>query len=200
MIFTENPFYILDTSPRDNKRIIHEKAEEKMLFEDEELCRNAERVLLNPQKRLDAEISWFIGISPKKAKSIIETVASAAESNIFDYDFFSQLDGLSYANIMAIFLSKISEDSWTEDEVENLVREFCDAVNQIDIADAIDLINEERIAAGFPEITDYETADDAWNNLYRYYKDTLYVLNKSLKEDKLHLLKASYHLLLLLYL
>ena len=35
MILTENPFYILDASPRDNKQIIHEKAEEKMLFEDD---------------------------------------------------------------------------------------------------------------------------------------------------------------------
>ena len=175
MIFTENPFYILDASPRDNKRVIREKAEEKMFFEDEELCRNAERLLLNPQKRLEAEISWFIGISPKKAKSIIETVTSAAESNIFDYDFFSQLDVLSYANIMAVFLSKITEDTWTEDEVENLVREFCDTVKQIDIANAIELINEDRIAAGFPEITDYNTADDACNNLYRYYKDVLYL-------------------------
>jgi len=145
-----------------------------MLFEDEELCRNAERLLLNSQKRLEAEISWFIGISPKKAKSIIETIASAAESNIFDYDFFSQADGLSYANIMAVFFSKITEDTWTEDEVEDIVREFCDTVSQIDIADAIDLINEDRIAAGFPEITDYDTADDAWNNQYRYYKEVLY--------------------------
>ena len=68
MTIKDNPFYILNASPRDSKQILHEKAEDKAFELPEEVCRNAERILLNPKKRLEAEVSWFPGVSPKRSE------------------------------------------------------------------------------------------------------------------------------------
>ena len=79
MNFKDNPFWILDASPRDSKRVLHNKAENKSFELPEDICRNAENILLTPKKRLEAELSWFPGLSPKKTKELLEQVESDAK-------------------------------------------------------------------------------------------------------------------------
>lgn len=49
MNFRENPFWLLETSPRDSKRVLHDKAEDKSFELPEEVCRNAENILITPK-------------------------------------------------------------------------------------------------------------------------------------------------------
>ena len=57
----DNPFYILDVSMAAGRNEIVSKAEEQAFFADPEACNNAQAILLNPVKRLEAELDWFSG-------------------------------------------------------------------------------------------------------------------------------------------
>lgn len=58
----DNPFHLLGASTLDDRRRIMELAEEKSLFQDPELIRQAQADLINPRKRLSAEIAWMPGM------------------------------------------------------------------------------------------------------------------------------------------
>ena len=54
-----NPFYLLEVSPKDKRATIISKAEEKAFFLEGDSCETAQATLLNPAKRLIAELDWF---------------------------------------------------------------------------------------------------------------------------------------------
>ena len=64
MFFDDNPFYILGLSCSADRRTIIEKAEELAFADDAnaEKYEEAKNILLNPKRRLEAEIGWFPGI------------------------------------------------------------------------------------------------------------------------------------------
>ena len=174
MIFNDNPFWILDASPRDSKRILHDKAENKSFELPEELCRNAENRLLNPQKRLEAELSWFPGISPKKAKELVEQVELDAQNGYYDSVFFSDFDDLVYANALALFLSRVSVQNLDRECTEKVIKDFCIATNNFDEDKIVASINEDRIAAGFSEIPADGTLEYELQNMHHLYKQILH--------------------------
>ena len=53
MKLLDNPFYILKCMPESSRSTIHEQAEEKSFDIDENLCKKAENILINPKKRLE---------------------------------------------------------------------------------------------------------------------------------------------------
>ena len=55
----ENPFHVLNVSPIDMRERIIDAAEERKLFGDPEECSRCCSDLLNPQRRLAAELGWF---------------------------------------------------------------------------------------------------------------------------------------------
>lgn len=174
MKFEDNPFFLLGASPRDSKRAIHEKAEDKSFELEEERCGNAERILLNPKKRLEAELSWFPGMSPNKTKEILNRIAEDAKNSAYDSDFFLQLEGLSRANAIAFFLESIpTEGTWPREEIESVVRDFCEAASEADAGRIIDLINEDRLASGFPMASSEEEIMSGLEERRRICKDSL---------------------------
>ena len=72
MDLRHNPFYILGASMTDNKRRIMELAEEKSLFGDEEAVEEAKTILLDPIRRIDAELSWFPESDGRSAQALAE--------------------------------------------------------------------------------------------------------------------------------
>ena len=71
MKITENPFYLLGATPRDNRQKIQDLVDEKMLELDSTVCAEARQTLTNPRKRLSAEIAWFPGVSIRQINTII---------------------------------------------------------------------------------------------------------------------------------
>ena len=55
----KNPFFVLEVSPTDRRATIISKAEEKAFLLEGNSCDEAQACLLNPSKRLSAEMDWF---------------------------------------------------------------------------------------------------------------------------------------------
>ena len=153
MNIKDNPFFLLGASPIDTKEVLHNKTEEKTRDLPEDVCRNAESILLNPQKRLQAEISWFPGVSPAQSHEMTVKIVNDAENLNYDQSFYNQFAGVSKANALALFLSNLPEISSTGLEIiQIIVCDFCEATARIDLEKTRYLINEDRITSGFPEI------------------------------------------------
>lgn len=75
MNLPENPFYILGATTRDNRKRILELAEEKSLVTDPALCNKAKTELITPSKRINAELSWFPGLSPRNAENALKIIS-----------------------------------------------------------------------------------------------------------------------------
>ena len=70
--------------PESSRSTIHEQAEEKSFDIDENLCKEAENILINPKKRLEAEISWFPGLDIKTVTERVKEVFSDTKKYISD--------------------------------------------------------------------------------------------------------------------
>ncbi len=156
MEFKDNPFYILDASLHDSKSIIHEKAENKSFELSEEICRNAERILVNPKRRLEAEIGWFPGISQRLINEINKPHARITYRRVIATinEIYNKIPILTCANIIALFMSQIEDKSPNLDDINKLFHFFFQIVNKLEssLSDTIKIINSERNTSGFPEI------------------------------------------------
>ncbi len=157
-----NPFHILDAAMSDSKAVIHDKAEEKSFLLPEEDCRKAEQILINPRKRLAAEVAWFPGVGARKVAVIFQQIDDDMKDFALHFARFNAYPKLAYANIIALYLCRFKEVS-AEYEFEDigialkmLITEFCSVINDIDVEQTFDLINQERLSAGFPEMTNFE--------------------------------------------
>ncbi len=70
MLYNDNPFKILGVSPTDSRREIARQAEEKALLFDAQTCTDARTTLTNPQRRISAEIHWFLDCNSEEIKEI----------------------------------------------------------------------------------------------------------------------------------
>ena len=62
MRLVDNPFYILCVEPTDDVGIIQRAYDRKSLVEDEARCRRAKDILLHPQRRIEAEVTWLFSV------------------------------------------------------------------------------------------------------------------------------------------
>ena len=68
----ESPFYILGASPRDDRRVLMDKADERALLSDAEAVGRARAALMDPRERLVAELRWFPGASDDDVAKILD--------------------------------------------------------------------------------------------------------------------------------
>ena len=175
MNFKNNPFWLLEASPRDSKRVLHDKAENKAFEVSEDVCRNAENILISPKKRLEAELSWFPGLSPKRIKDTLGQIITDAESHVYNADLFCQFDNLARANALAFFLSNVSDSgSWTKNDITKIVSDFCEAASNLEPDSVLRPVNEDRVASGFPEVSFDDGVASAINDLVHEYKNVLH--------------------------
>ena len=93
MTFEENPFRVLQVSIYADKATINERADE-LSFEDpdrEEIFEQARMILLNPKKRIAAEIHWFLDNSHEEKYYKVEDKTSVLDIFFIDRKY-SELD------------------------------------------------------------------------------------------------------------
>ena len=184
MEFKDNPFFILNVSFQDSKEKIQDKAEEKTLELSEEYCRNAGRILINPKKRLEAEIGWFPGVSQRligeitKAHNRITYRRVLATVN----EILNRIPILTCANIIAFFMSQIDENTPNINDICKLFHIFFQLVNKLEstLNETVKLINFERTSSGFAEIQQDEYFQEIINNQIQLYCKIANKLLKSL--------------------
>lgn len=159
----QNPFYILSVSPRDNYARIMDSADERSLLLDAEECTSASLSLTTPRKRIVAEAAWLPGIAPKYAEELI-SILETCPANILAEN---KLSPVARANVLAAALIRLPE--YNVDEIVKWIIALAEVFEEIDPEKLKNLINEERVVAGFPEIIDLSVVEEEIQNQKRYY-------------------------------
>ena len=176
----ENPFYILGASTRDNRRKISALAEDKAFLSDPETVNEARNALLIPQKRLEAELRWFLGVNEEKLESILKFLRDFQEGNLSGSVDLSGVKSIALLNVAVyMFYSRRFRDN---SEAVRSISTIDGCFDKLEIENIYDVINEDREAASFPiaEETDIE------NEFQNYRHDVVNVITEKLAELPQH--------------
>jgi hypothetical protein len=146
-----SPFYLLGISPREDRAVIADATEAAIsdgrLPETEAI--RAQQVLMAPKTRLGAELAWPLGLAPNRARDLIDGTALDADNAI-------HLPLLAGANIGAYRCSENLDPPY----YDLLIRFY----KQRNDEELLNVLNSERRASGFPEVTT-ELMDEALQDL-----------------------------------
>ncbi len=185
--FKNNAFFILGASSRDSKNKLIELADEKSLELDDSLVSKARSDLTNPRTRIFQELSWFPGVSPRTISKLFQDVSSLDDLiRLSEIDLGSKL---ANANLTAAIFEFI-DDSYGESKFLELLTSFAENIENIDLEDELQLINEERLASGFPEISDVGQLEDAYTERLNVFKTVVMNAVDRLPYDRLIKLMA----------
>ena len=163
-----NPFFLLSVSTRDDRRRIVEAADEKALHLDPEVCSKARSDLTNPRIRLGAEISWLVGLSPRRATDLLD----AAAKHPTGIHTLEGLPPLAHANLLSAALLAFGPDAPSGQWTAAILRLGL-LVEQIDSEDVLHDLNADREIAGFPAVKSLDLIEDALAEQRRRYRDGL---------------------------
>ncbi|MCA1856429.1 hypothetical protein LE190_10925 [Massilia oculi] len=175
-----NPFNLLAVSSRDNRHTIVEKAEERALHLDHDLCQQARAELTNPKSRLLAEMAWLPGVAPSAAQKLIDNLARAP----MDIRTSGRLPTLAQANLFAAAAELLGE-KYDSRLITEFILDFADVVDKVDLDVVLRDINEDRVIAGFPEIRGLEFLKEGLTARRKAYRGVLKGLLDSFESDKL---------------
>ncbi|WP_299377316.1 hypothetical protein [uncultured Kiloniella sp.] len=167
MDLLQNPFHILNASPRDNRRRIMELADERSLLLASSECMEARSELTNPRKRLSAEVAWLPGIGPKRVGEVL----SLLESSPADLLAVDNLSSIARANLLAAGLARLSDHN--ADDVAEWILEISWAFEDLDADELSVIINEERVVSGFPEVSDLSAVEAEIQERRRHYRQVI---------------------------
>ncbi|MEX3073931.1 hypothetical protein AB3Y13_19405 [Vibrio alginolyticus] len=167
MDLLQNPFHILNASPRDNRRRIMELADERSLLLDSSECMEARSELTNPRKRLSAEVAWLPGIGPKRVGEVLSLLESSP-ANLLAVD---NLSSIARANLLAAGLARLSDHN--ADDVAEWILEISWAFEDLDADELSVIINEERVVSGFPEVSDLSAVEAEIQERRRHYRQVI---------------------------
>ncbi len=104
----KNPFFVLEVAPTDKRATIISKAEEKAFFLEGNSCDEAQASLLNPSKRLSAEMDWFCGCDEATTSNIRQSINNKTTIST------DRLTGLAKLNATLYNFSISSYDDYFE--------------------------------------------------------------------------------------
>lgn len=148
MHYKENPFYILGISMEANRDTIVQKADD-MCFdapENEEAIEQAKGILLNPQRRIRAELSWLPEVS----------------SDIFEKICFTENDILGLNSLAAMNFQLAAMEMYSPHDLADSILKVDELYATIGIDELWKLMNKERKRAGFPLIQEAAMLKAPW--------------------------------------
>ncbi|MBB1473230.1 MULTISPECIES: hypothetical protein [unclassified Luteimonas] len=158
-----NAFYVLGASPRTSKGQLAELAEDAALTGDHSEVADARSALSNPRSRLKAEVSWLLGVSPSRAKTLISKLRADPREIYGDLG----VPPLAAANLIASALHQMQE--CTDADVHIACEELADHFASLDASSIRRDLNEDRQVAGFPQIADDSPIEAEIESLRRHY-------------------------------
>jgi len=164
-----SPFGLLGASTRDGKREIGSLAEEKSLTLDADECAKARQDLTNPRTRLSCEIAWLPGLSPKRANEYC---------GLLDRDlsaFFEAAQSeraLVGANLLSAGIEVLGADA-SNSIWANVILKLGQFAGEVDSANVLRTLNEDRKIAGFSEVQSEEIVASDFSERMRVYKDVV---------------------------
>ena len=179
MHFLDNPFFILNAKPCDNDARIVQLANERGLFEDPNRCRDAKAILMNPRKRIEAEIAWLPAKTREQAMIICESLESfetnvdVSESLRHVEDFLGEdeLIPIAKCNVLATGLRCLTR--YSPDAVATWTLEIASAYKDIYIEQVSTVINADRGEADIPIANQSDIGNALRENQARYYRQVI---------------------------
>lgn len=151
MSIKDNPFYILKVSCVDDRRAIISAAEEMSFMLDAEVCTEAQNILINPAKRLSAELSWFIDVDEEKLQTIRTCIDGGASISI---DALLELSPISELNATVYNFSVSNElDSF---ELGYEILDIDEQYAELDIQDILNSVNRNRTKAKMVTVSEQD--------------------------------------------
>ena len=167
MDLLKNPFHILGATTRDHRHRIIELAEERSLLGDANECAESRSILITPSRRISAEVAWLPGVDPTLYDEILRHLDSP------DQIFFNinRLTHIARANLLVSGLSRLP--NLQSSNLVEWILTIAQASETTNLETVCAILNEDRRASGFPEITDLSAIDDEIRKQRRYYSQTV---------------------------
>lgn len=146
-----NPFYILEASPTEKRAAIIAKAEEKSFFSEGNECDEAQASLLNPSRRVSAELEWFYGITLNQQVNIINSIRNKAEISTDGLSGIALLNALVHNFAVCEF-----EDFF---EIGYAILEIDEQYEKLCTTDLCEIINQTRMQSGIVPVTENDIID-----------------------------------------
>lgn len=174
MKIEDNPFYILNCSPETTKEEIIECSEIKSLEIDEELCKEAENVLLSPQKRLEAEVGWFFSFSSDQISQRLKQIKTDFKSYILDLLMYKTKLSLAEANFLAYGFDNINyiNNKLDNEDIRLAVSILCSLIEKFSLNEIKNYIEKSRLIAKIPNNISIEELKFFIDKQKSYYRSS----------------------------
>ncbi len=182
-----NPFFLLKVSPTDTRREITTAADEMSFLLDAEECANAQNVLLNPTKRLSAELDWFIDISQENIMLIRDNINKSLPIATDNLPALSKLNAILYNFSLGQEINRFALGQF----ILNIDKQY----SNIDLANLTDTINQNRTLARMSTVTQQDISfalGEKRTRIRQMINDRLAVLSKSNYLQLINLLAEKY--------
>lgn len=151
MSLKKNPFYILNLTCADGRRAVAAAVEEMSFFADGALCSEAQSILNNPNKRLAAELDWFIDLD----KTLLTQIRMQIENN--SSISVDNLQGLSRLNAT---LHNLEIDSSIDSyELGYAILDIDSIFGTLDEENICSILNQDRAVANLATVSVQEIRD-----------------------------------------
>lgn len=158
-------FWLLGATVRDDRRRVVELAEERALELDPETCQKARADLTSPRTRLSAELAWLPGVSPTRARQLVEQLLA----NPMRVRALTGLPALARVNLMAAAF-ETTNGQMSAEEAAELIEEMILLVDDLAAVAILRDVNEDRAIARFPEVSSIEPIEAELAERRGYYK------------------------------
>ena len=150
MELKKNPFYTLNVGCDADRNTIHEAADELAFFDEDGSVEEARNALLNPARRLTAEMDWFPGLS----KAGIDELRQGLENDA-PLLVSSEADALSRLNVSAYNLRFAR---MTDAALADTIRRLDATAAEAGAGTVLPLILAARSKARMPEVSEDDIA------------------------------------------
>lgn len=145
MNIKNNPFNILNVSPWDGRRVVITASEEMSFLLDADLCEKAQNSLINPAKRLSAELDWFIDVDNN---TLIRIKNCINQKVPIPTDALTSLSKLN----ATLFNFSISQEKHYK-EMKEAILGIDSLYTEIDQKSVLEVLNQNRAKAKMTEVS-----------------------------------------------
>ena len=180
MKISETAFYLLGANIHSSRMEIRNLVEEKSFIEDEQDCRNAERNLLQSNKRIEQELAWLPGVAPEIATRLVKNAENGQFSRKYTYQGSEkELPTLAACNLLSETVYHILNSRPETVDIakfDGIVRMASALYDQLEPDEELNRINIDRDKAGFSKFTDRQLLED---NIDKQRKDLCAEINRA---------------------
>lgn len=144
----KNPFFVLEVAPTDKRATIISKAEEKAFFFEGNSCDEAQASLLNPSRRLSAEMDWFCGCDEATVSNIRQCIKNKTAINT------NELTGLAKLNATVFNFAISSYENYFE--IGYAILDIDEQYNAVAPFELMETLNECHSKAGILTVSEDE--------------------------------------------